>query len=74
MKYTVLGMPNCSFCTKAVDLLKEQGCEFEYNDIKEHRYLYTLMRVAGHNTVPLVFNEIGEHIGGYTELKEHLNA
>jgi glutaredoxin len=33
----------------------------------------TLIKDAGMTTVPQIFNPKGEHVGGYTELKELLN-
>jgi len=37
------------------------------------KWLLTLIKDAGMTTVPQIFNPKGEHIGGYTELKELLN-
>jgi glutaredoxin len=37
------------------------------------KWLLTLIKDAGMTTLPQIFNPTGEHIGGYTELKELLN-
>jgi glutaredoxin len=34
----------------------------------------TLIKEAGMTTVPQIFNPQGDHIGGYTELKELLDG
>lgn len=71
MKYTVLGRPNCPFCDKALELLKDR--EHVYHNIYETPFLVTLLKSAGLTTVPQIFDQAGYLIGGYEQLKEHLN-
>ena len=76
MSWIVLGRTQCNFCDDAKALLRGRGIGFvSYSlDSPSSRWLLTLIREAGMTTVPQIFNPQGEHIGGYTELKELLNG
>jgi glutaredoxin 3 len=73
--YVVLGTTKCEFCNKAKHLLEEKGIAFmPYSvDTASSRWLLTLMRQAGMNTVPQIWDNEGRHVGGYSELKEQLD-
>ena len=73
--YVLLGTSKCEFCNKAKNLLEEKGIAFmPYSvDTVSSRWLLTLMRQAGMNTVPQIWDNEGHHVGGYNELKERLN-
>lgn len=43
-------------------------------DTVSSRWLLTLMRQAGMNTVPQIWDNEGHHVGGYSELKEQLDG
>jgi glutaredoxin len=74
MSYVVLGTTDCEFCTKAKYLLREKGVSFtSYSlDTPSSRWLLTLIKKAGMTTVPQIWDNKGHHVGGYTQLKEHL--
>lgn len=74
MMYVVLGTTKCEFCTKAKHLLQKEGVGFtSYSlDTASSKWLLTLIKQAGMTTVPQIWDNKGNHIGGYTELKEHL--
>ena len=76
MSYVVLGRTQCKFCSDAKTMLRGRGLAYvSYTlDDPSSRWLLTLIREAGMTTVPQIFNPQGEHIGGYTELKELLNG
>ena len=76
MSYVVLGKTQCNFCSDAKTMLRGRGLAYvSYTlDDPSSRWLLTLIREAGMTTVPQIFNPQGEHIGGYTELKELLNG
>lgn len=73
MSIVIYTKPNCSFCTKAKDLLKQVG----YNEFEEvvvgvdvKSSAYKLM-FPGHTTTPaIIIND--KFIGGYTELRNYL--
>jgi len=73
--WVVLGRTQCNFCDSAKALLKGHGHMFtSYSlDSPSSRWLLTLIKQAGITTVPQIFNPKGDHIGGYTELKELLD-
>ena len=74
MKATVWSKDHCPFCEQAKGLLKIKGIEFEEKKIG-HGYTKEdlLEAVPNARTVPQIF--IGEQlIGGFTELKAHLQG
>lgn len=59
----------CPFCTRAKDLLKRKGANFQEIDVTDDDEARTKLveRAKGMRTVPQIFiNE--EHIGGFDEL------
>ena len=72
--YVIIGRDQCSFCDKAKALLSGAELPYLQYNVQEpnSRWLLTLMRQAGHTTVPQIFAPDGRHIGGYTELKGEL--
>lgn len=74
MIYTVIGRENCSFCDKAADLIESTGNRYSYYGIDSDPWTKTLMLKAGYKTVPIIFDAEGKEVGGYTDLKELLDA
>jgi len=74
--WIVLGRTQCNFCDAAKALLKGRGYTYtSYSlDSSSSRWLLTLVKEAGMTTVPQIFDPRGNHIGGYTELKELLDG
>ena len=74
--WIVLGRTQCNFCDEAKVLLKGRGYTYtSYSlDSPSSRWLLTLIKEAGMTTVPQIFNPQGDHVGGYTELKELLDG
>jgi len=74
--WIVLGRTQCNFCDAAKALLKGRGYTYtSYSlDSSSSRWLLTLVKEAGMTTVPQIFNPQGDHVGGYTELKELLDG
>jgi len=72
--YTIITRDQCNFCDSAKTLLKGAGQGYtEYNvQSPSSKWLLTLIKQAGITTVPQIWDNKGNHIGGYTELKEHL--
>ena len=73
MTYTLIAQNNCTFCDRATELLRNKGIHYMYYNLSDNPWLHTLIKSAGHKTVPIIFNSEGKLIGGYTELKEYLN-
>jgi glutaredoxin len=74
MKAVVWSKDSCPFCDQAKNLLKMKGIEFEEKKIG---YGFTkedlLEAVPTARTVPQIFLD-EELIGGFTELKKHLQG
>lgn len=74
MKAIVWSKYNCPFCEQAKGLLKMKGIDFEERKIGDGWTREDLLEaVPTARTVPQIF--LGEQlIGGYTELKQHLQG
>ena len=69
--YYVLTRNDCDYCEKAKQLLIENGKAYSQTGILADPVIIKLMIVAKLKTVPQIWCD-NEHIGGYTELREHL--
>jgi len=74
MKATVWSKDHCPFCDQAKNLLKMKGIEFEEKKIG-HGYTkeQLLEAVPTARTVPQIFLD-DQLIGGFTELRTHLQG
>ena len=72
--YVLVTRNQCNFCDLAKEILKGSGIMYvEYNvQSGSSRWILDLLKKAGYTTVPQVWDSQGNHIGGYTELKEAL--
>lgn len=71
MGVEVYTAPNCSFCTKAKQLLFFKGIKYTTVDVRESPEGLQRLRDLGLRTVPQIWID-GKHIGGYTELHTYL--
>ena len=69
--YYILTRNECDYCEKAKQLLVDDRVPYSQTNILADPIIIKLMIVAGLKTVPQIWCE-NEHIGGYTELREHL--
>ena len=70
---TIYGKTNCSFCTKAKELVESRRYKYEYKDVQNTDLLNELKERAPVEvkTVPQIF--IGStYIGGYNQLTTYL--
>jgi glutaredoxin len=74
--WVIISRNQCNFCDTAKAMLRSKGYPFtEYNvQTGSSKWILTLIKQAGHTTVPQIFSPSGEYIGGYKELKEHLET
>lgn len=74
MSYVLITRDKCNFCDEAKALLRGATLPFtQYNvDSGSSKWVLTLLRKSGLNTVPQIFKPDGTHVGGHTELKELL--
>lgn len=74
MKAIVWSKYHCSYCDQAKALLTQRGIEFEEKKVGDGYSKEELLEaVPNARTVPQIFLD-GELIGGFTELKAHLNG
>lgn len=74
MKAIVWSKDQCPYCDQAKALLKMKGIEFEERNINRGYDREDLLAaVPGARTVPQIFLD-DQHIGGFTELKKHLEG
>lgn len=74
MKAVVWSKNSCPFCDQAKNLLKSKGIEFEERNInKDWTKEQLLEAVPTARAVPQIFIN-NELIGGFTELKKHLQG
>jgi glutaredoxin len=74
MKAVVWSKYHCSYCDQAKALLKQQGIAFEEKKIGDGYTREDLLEaIPTARTVPQIFLD-GELIGGFTELKQHLQG
>ena len=74
--YTIITRDQCNFCDTAKAILAGSGLRYKSYNVQasEGKWLLTLIKQAGHTTVPQIYAPDGSYIGGYTELKEHLDV
>tara|TARA_Y100000296_G_C5108452_1_gene223840 strand:- start:533 stop:817 length:285 start_codon:yes stop_codon:yes gene_type:complete len=81
--YMLVIKKSCSYCEKALELLKDRECSFAYTDMDNaKRLLKTTLEQANWNTVPMIWEQTLEwendqptviennFVGGCTELVE----
>ena len=72
MMYVMVSRRNCPYCEKASKLINSRGGSVSHYSLEESKWLLDLFKKADILTVPQIWTYTGEHIGGYTELKERL--
>ena len=74
--YTIITRDQCNFCDSAKALLKGANLPYtEYNvQSSSSKWVLSLLKLTPLTTVPQIFMPDGTHVGGYTELKELLDA
>lgn len=72
MKYVVVGNIGCIYCDMAKELIKESNSTFTYFGIDTDPWVKDLFKKCGIKTVPQIWTEEGEYIGGYSELKDYI--
>lgn len=74
MKAVVWSKDACPFCVQAKALLESRGIEFEERNVsKDWTREQLLAAVPDARTLPQIFLD-ETHIGGFTELRKHLQG
>ena len=61
---------NCPYCDKAKQLINSKGGSVSHYSLEESKWILDLFKKADLKTVPQIWNHRGEHIGGYSELRQ----
>ena len=73
-KAIVWSKENCPYCLQAKALLKQKNIEVEERNVsKDWTREQLLEAVPNARTLPQIFLD-SEHIGGFTELRKHLQG
>jgi glutaredoxin len=74
MKALVWSKDSCPFCVQAKALLESKGIKFEERNVgKDWTREQLLAAVPNARTLPQIFLD-SEHIGGFNELRKHLQG
>ena len=74
MKAVVWSKDACPFCVQAKALLESRGIEFEERNVsKDWTREQLLEAVPDARTLPQIFLD-EQHVGGFTELRKHLQG
>ena len=74
MKASVWTKDACPYCVQAKALLEQQGIEYEEKRIGvDYTREQLLEAVPTARTVPQIFLD-GEHVGGFTQLRQKLTS
>jgi glutaredoxin len=72
--YVIITRDQCNFCDAAKAMLTGAGKQFTVYNVQSpsSKWLLDLIKKAGYTTVPQIWDSSGNHIGGYSELKQLL--
>jgi glutaredoxin len=72
--YVIITRDQCNFCDSAKALLDAANTSYTTYNIStvSSKWILYLLKRSSITTVPQIFNDKGEHIGGYKELKEYI--
>ena len=74
--YTIITRDQCNFCDQAKALLEGASLPYTTYNVQSSssKWVLTLIKQAGHTTVPQIFKPDGTYVGGYTELRDMMVA
>ena len=76
--FIIYGKKDCPYCTKAVELLQQQGRDFTYCSMDNRlNELVELSLKHNHKTVPLIIQVVAGEvvlIGGYDNLRAWIGS
>lgn len=70
--YKIIATSDCNYCEDAQELLSSHNKDWSCEYVDEMPWFKTILKAAGMTTVPQIFDENGDHIGGFTDLQNHL--
>lgn len=67
--YIIYSKSGCIFCDAAMELLDSKEIPYEEVKVPGNDYAVSLFKEHNFKTVPQIFDDGGNHIGGYQDLK-----
>ena len=71
--YTIYTTENCIYCSRSKNLLVEHNKEYLEVKLDNQKKVTDFIENTGFTTVPQIYHVSGDHIGGYEQLRDHLN-
>ena len=71
VKYKIITSDTCTYCGMAKKLMENFNIDYDEENISKDKNLAQTIKEK-YKTVPQIWNEKNEHIGGYTELRNHV--
>lgn len=75
MTFQIYSKAGCIFCDAAMELMDKKQIEYKEmkidpvnGDLSDLKFMVE----QGHKTVPQIYDDYGDHIGGYEDLKKFL--
>ena len=68
MMFKIFTKDNCSWCTKAKEILKENNIDYKEHNIDEDYTSKMVLKALRLKTVPQIWND-DLHLGGYRQLE-----
>ena len=72
LEYIIYSKSGCIFCDEAMELLKQKKYNFKEIKVPGNDDAIRFFKEKKFKTVPQIFDDRGNHIGGYQDLKETL--
>jgi len=73
MKFIIFSKPDCSWCTKAKELLTQHHIQYTEFDITADVTANTFLKESKLNSVPQIFHN-GRLVGGYLALENYIGV
>ena len=71
--YTIYTQDSCVYCTMAKQIMFDKDIEFIEINISYDNEARALIKERGFNSVPQIYDDANNHIGGYTDLAKIYN-
>lgn len=71
MTVVLLTKPECVWCERAKELLRDNNMEFRDFSLVEHEILREFIITQGLRSVPQIYIN-GKHVGGFEGLKDYI--
>lgn len=67
--YQIYSKSGCIFCDAAMELLDSKNLKYQEIKIEKSEEALAFLKEQGFKTVPQIYDNFGDHVGGYQDLK-----